>query len=102
MSLFSVTLFHPNSAFILYDLANFAAKKMIAMYGRDKEKKRLTELMQSGEAEFISLYGRRRVGKTYLIREFFEDKFCFYVSGVLNGKTNEQKAVFKRALEQYD
>lgn len=71
------------------------------MYGRDKEKKRLTELMQSGEAEFIALYGRRRVGKTYLIREFFEDKFCFYVSGVLNGKTNEQKAVFKRALEQY-
>lgn len=57
--------------------------------------------MQSGEAEFIALYGRRRVGKTYLIREFFEDKFCFYVSGVLNGKTNEQKAVFKRALEQY-
>ncbi len=75
--------------------------KMNIMYGREKEKKRLSELVQSGEAEFVAVYGRRRVGKTYLIREFFEDKFCFYVSGVLNGKTNEQKAVFKRALEQY-
>ena len=71
------------------------------MFGRDREKKRLTELIQSGESEFIAVYGRRRVGKTYLIRQFFEDKFCFYVSGVLNGRTNEQKAVFKRALEQY-
>ena len=71
------------------------------MFGREKEKKRLKKLIQSGEPEFIAVYGRRRVGKTYLIRQFFEDKFDFYVSGVLNGRTDEQKAVFKRALEQY-
>lgn len=45
--------------------------------GRDTEKKLLERLIQSDCPEFLALYGRRRVGKTYLISEFFEDKGLF-------------------------
>lgn len=71
------------------------------LFGRGKEKKYLTDLVQSAQPEFIAVYGRRRVGKTYLVRRYFDDKFAFYVSGVLNGTTEEQMSVFRHALEQY-
>ena len=45
--------------------------------GRESEKEVLTSLCQSNNAEFLAVYGRRRVGKTYLVREFFEDTFAF-------------------------
>ena len=71
------------------------------LYGRNKEKKQLADIIQSDKAELLAIYGRRRVGKTYLVRQFFDDKFDFYVSGVLNGKAEEQLSVFRHALEQY-
>lgn len=71
------------------------------LYGRDKEQKQLSEVVQSDKAELLAIYGRRRVGKTYLVRQFFDDKFDFYVSGVLNGTPDEQLSVFRHALEQY-
>lgn len=37
--------------------------------GREKEQKKLRALYESGQAEFVAVYGRRRVGKTYLIDE---------------------------------
>ena len=42
--------------------------------GRKKELAILEKIYRSKEAEFITIYGRRRVGKTYLIREFFGQK----------------------------
>ena len=52
--------------------------------GREEEKKRLENVYNSKEAELITIYGRRRVGKTYLIREFFTDKKCriMHVTGI--------------------
>ncbi len=47
--------------------------------GRVKEKKRLDKAYRSEEGEFIVVYGRRRVGKTYLIREYFSRLDCFFV-----------------------
>ncbi len=47
---------------------------MEAFFGRNSEKKLLQELYESDKAEFLAIYGRRRVGKTYLIGEFFKDK----------------------------
>jgi AAA+ ATPase superfamily predicted ATPase len=43
--------------------------------GRNKEIDILNENLASNKPEFVALYGRRRVGKTYLIRNVFEDKF---------------------------
>ena len=45
-----------------------------AIIGRKKEKEILNRVWQSKEAEFVALYGRRRVGKTHLIRQFFAEK----------------------------
>lgn len=68
--------------------------------GRDTEQKQLEYLTQSKKAEFIAVYGRRRVGKTFLVTEHFRDRLAFYASGVLNGKVSRQKAAFLVALEQ--
>ena len=46
--------------------------------GREKEKQYLNQIFKSKEAEFVAIYGRRRVGKTFLIREFFEGKGLFF------------------------
>lgn len=42
--------------------------------GRDKEKRILEDVWKSREAEFLAIYGRRRIGKTFLIRNFFQIK----------------------------
>ena len=44
------------------------------MIGRVVEKERLLKFAQSDESEFVAVYGRRRVGKTYLIRQTFQDR----------------------------
>ena len=51
------------------------------MIGRDKEKQELLDAYQSDCSEFIAVYGRRRVGKTYLVRETFNYQFLFQHSG---------------------
>lgn len=45
---------------------------------REKEKKQLEEIYKSPSPEFIAVYGRRRVGKTYLVKNFFEPKGLFF------------------------
>jgi hypothetical protein len=54
--------------------------------GRAKEIKKLEDIFASKDAEFLAIYGRRRVGKTYLVRQFFKAKPVTYfeVTG-LNG-----------------
>jgi len=55
--------------------------------GRTKEQSTLKQLLNSEKAEFLALYGRRRVGKTFLIKNFFEKESCvfFYCSGLIDG-----------------
>ncbi len=52
------------------------------MIGREKEVQKLKELYNSGEAEFVAIYGRRRVGKTYLVSETFAGKMAFHHAGL--------------------
>jgi hypothetical protein len=62
------------------------------LFGREPEIKILDNLWDSPEAEFLAIYGRRRVGKTYLIREYFSKKRCIYfeITGQKDGKLKEQ------------
>ena len=46
--------------------------------GRNGEKKRLNRLLTSKEPEFMAIYGRRRVGKTFLIRNYFANKGFYF------------------------
>jgi len=52
------------------------------MIGRENEIKELNRRYNSNKAEFVALYGRRRVGKTYLVNELFKDRITFRHSGV--------------------
>lgn len=52
--------------------------------GREEEWQRLEECMQEDIAQLIVVYGRRRVGKTFLINEFFDDSFTFKFTGAYN------------------
>ncbi|MBP5640759.1 MAG: ATP-binding protein [Victivallales bacterium] len=47
------------------------------MIGRKSEQEMLLRALSSDESEFVAVYGRRRVGKTYLVRETFDDDFAF-------------------------
>ena len=68
---------------------------------RNEEIEFLEKKLSSNQAEFIALYGRRRIGKTFLIRQLFSRRFAFAVSGVLNAPTKEQFMVFADALTDY-
>lgn len=71
------------------------------LVGRKKEKQILQKILQSKEAEFVAIYGRRRVGKTYLVRHFFKDKPCifFQLVGIKDASMNELLTEFKKMLE---
>jgi len=58
--------------------------------GREKEKARLDKLMQSKQPEFLALYGRRRVGKTFLIRKHLHEHIVFDLSGTKDGGKEQQ------------
>ncbi len=68
--------------------------------GREYEKNKFTEIVNSGKAEFVAVYGRRRVGKTFLIKEFFNNQFTFYATGLANGNTSVQLTNFTVLLNE--
>ena len=56
----------------------------IDFIGREREIESLTKCMESNQAQLVVVYGRRRVGKTFLIESFFEDNFAFTYTGAYN------------------
>jgi uncharacterized protein len=48
--------------------------------GREEEKDRIRAIVEDEKLSFIAIYGRRRVGKTFLIKEFFDNQFTFYAT----------------------
>ncbi|MDR0296118.1 MAG: AAA family ATPase [Prevotellaceae bacterium] len=68
--------------------------------GRGKEKKILQEVYNSDVSEFVAVYGRRRVGKTFLIREIFDEKLIFDVAGLANAGTKEHLVNFNISLNK--
>lgn len=69
--------------------------------GRKSELKVLKDLISSERSEFIAVYGRRRVGKTFLIRKAVNENFSFFVTGVHNASKSEQLINFAIALQKY-
>lgn len=70
------------------------------LIGRHKERETLLEWVDSGRSEFIAIYGRRRVGKTFLVRETFKDRFSFHFSGSYGLGMKEQLLNFGLALRE--
>lgn len=68
------------------------------LVGRDKEKKILDNIIKSNRSQFVVVYGRRRIGKTFLIKNYFNEKFSFYASGILNVNVKPQLENFSHFL----
>ena len=71
------------------------------MIGRISEKEVLDHCIESGRPEFMVVYGRRRVGKTYLVKEYFGGRFSFYATGINNVNTRGQLKAFNKSLIEY-
>jgi len=77
------------------------------MVGRKKEIEELKILYNSNKTEFVAIYGRRRIGKTYLVSEVFKDNFSFRTSGVSPLEKDEttllktQLLQFRKSLIKY-
>lgn len=67
--------------------------------GRTAERQILTAALESPEAELVALYGRRRVGKTYLIRGHYERNLVFELSGVFEAPMRHQLENFSHQLK---
>ena len=71
------------------------------MIGRVNEVKQLRNAFASEQSEFVALYGRRRVGKTFLVNETFGGRYAFQHSGVENVSLSEQLDYFRQSLSVY-
>ncbi len=74
---------------------------METIIGREAEMKRLNTALEGNKPEFVALYGRRRVGKTFLINQMFKNQFAFKMTGVIEGKLRDQFTAFADAMYDY-
>ena len=74
---------------------------MSAIIGRKQEIEELERLYYSDRPEFVVVYGRRRVGKTFMIRQALKDKFTFQHTGVSPVDQENEKNRMKTQLESF-
>ena len=78
----------------------------MAIVGRKEELLILGDLLRKKGSQFVVVYGRRRVGKTFLINEYFDNRFSFKVTAARDKKKvarlkQSQLKIFQRALNRY-
>ena len=69
--------------------------------GREDEISLLKKYATSDRAEFVAIYGRRRVGKTFLINNVFKTVLSFSMTGIIGGNQNAQIQAFVEAMDIY-
>lgn len=72
---------------------------MNEIIGRKPQIRQLNKAMSRPKSEFIAIYGRRRIGKTFLIREFFKNDFHFQMTGLAEATTSQQLFNFDNSLK---
>lgn len=68
--------------------------------GRQYELSEFEKIKSSSKSEFVAVYGRRRVGKTFLIRHAFHNDFTFHFTGLANAKLDDQLKNFYTQLSK--
>ena len=74
---------------------------MSYIIGREKEIRELHDLYNSGNAEFVAIYGRRRVGKTFLVDEALKGKITFRHAGLSPVDEQNRKNNLKAQLTHF-
>src|SRR5580704_10875429 len=72
----------------------------MSIIGRIPEQKILASKLATNEPELIAIYGRRRVGKTYLVRTFYKDSLVYEFTGIHEATMKIQLENFSQALQQ--
>ncbi|MES1219265.1 MAG: ATP-binding protein [Bacteroidota bacterium] len=73
---------------------------MEKMIGRSAEQEMLERILKSDEAELVAVYGRRRVGKTFLIRNYYKDNLAFEFTGIHEATLKTQLENFVHTLQK--
>ena len=73
---------------------------MATIIGRRNEQNELQRYMESDSSEFVAIYGRRRVGKTFLVRQFFNNRFDFCLTGLANSNMSSQLLNFQFSMKE--
>lgn len=73
----------------------------LPLVGRKAEQQELADALRSNRPELIAIYGRRRVGKTYLVRTFFAEQLCFELTGIRDATQVQQLEMFARTMERH-
>ena len=71
------------------------------MIGRLVEKKEMLDLLSSPRAEMLAIYGRRRVGKTYLIKNVYKDSLVFEFTGTQHASQQNQLFKFREKINSH-
>lgn len=71
-----------------------------SIIGRHHEQDILRMCIDSPKAEFIAVYGRRRIGKTFLVKQYFDEKFDFFATGVYKASRPEQLSHWQEQLRK--
>ena len=69
------------------------------MIGRKKELEIIKNCIEADRSRLIVVYGRRRVGKTFLVREAFDYRFSFTHTGLEDGNFHDQLSAFWRSVK---
>ncbi len=75
--------------------------KKTTLIGREREVSTLQALLHTGESELVSVIGRRRVGKTFLVQSVYSSRIAFEITGIQNASIKEQLENFSIALNLY-
>ena len=72
-----------------------------SIIGREAETGLLEECYRSGKAELVAVYGRRRIGKTFLVKNIFMDRLDFVITGMYDGSLKEELAIWNQKLTEH-
>jgi hypothetical protein len=73
---------------------------MSKIVGRLREQAILKEVFENKKSELIGIYGRRRIGKTYLVREFYKQSIVFEVTGLFGASLQDQISNFTKEIRK--
>lgn len=75
--------------------------ELMNIIGRQDEIKDFERWYESGKPEFIAVYGRRRVGKTYLVNTLYAEQYAFSTTGIIDGNKEDELTAFYMSLKEY-
>jgi uncharacterized protein len=82
-------------------MANNNKNTTTALIGRNAEITQMRDLLQTKQSELLAVLGRRRVGKTFLIKNVYKTDLCFYLTGIENSNRSIQLSNFVAARNEY-